>query len=246
MPRYQKTFSITSILVLMTSTLVIGLLLGGFLFGGSPSTAPQRSTVPTTRPSQLSTTSTSEANLSSTTPTTDPGELPQTNQKPSLSSKSLALRMQDLYAGIASDSITTALASYLTLDSYRQIKGLSNNSFDYANRLLQHFALDIEAAHALFASQGATSYVGFRADASYANWVLPNTCYNKLGYWHLPGVRLLYKVGGVTHSIGVISLISYRGEYYVVHLGAISRPSNTGYVDNPTVGTGALGPPGGC
>ncbi len=246
MPRYQKTFSLRAIVTLLLSVLAVGLLFGYFLFGGKAAPTTSSSSALTTRTTQLETSSTTQATLAPTTTTTDPGELPQTNQKPSLSSKSLALRMQELYTGIASDSITTALGSYLTLDSYRQIKGLSNNSFDYANRLLQHFALDVEAAHALFASQGQTTYVGFRADASYANWVLPNTCYNKLGYWHLPGVRLLYKVGGITRSIGVISLISYRGEYYVVHLGAISRPSNIGYIDSPAIGVGTLGPPGGC
>ncbi len=246
MRKYQKTFSLRAIVTLLLSALAIGLLFGDFLFGGKAAATPPSSNTPTTLATQLRTGSTSKPTLAATTTTTDPGELPQTNQKPSLSSKSLALRMQELFTGIASDSITTALGSYLTLDSYRQIKGLSNNSFDYANRLLQHFALDVEAAHALFASEGQVSYVGFRADASYANWVLPNTCYNKLGYWHLPGVRLLYKVGGITRSIGVISLISYRGEYYVVHLGAISRPSDIGYLDSPAIGVGSFGQPGGC
>ena len=46
-------------------------------------------------------------------------------------------------------------------------------------------------------------------------------------------------------SFGIASLISWRGVWYVVHLGAISRTSVTGVVDDPTIGPGTFGPPGG-
>jgi hypothetical protein len=53
-------------------------------------------------------------------------------------------------------------------------------------------------------------------------------------------------VNGQLQSIGIASLISWRGQWYVVHLGAVVRGTTTGIVDDPAPGTGTTGPPGGC
>ena len=47
-------------------------------------------------------------------------------------------------------------------------------------------------------------------------------------------------------SIGIASLISWRGRWYVVHLGAVLRSGQAGVVDQPADGPGTPGPPGGC
>jgi hypothetical protein len=155
--------------------------------------------------------------------------------------------MVSLWQGIATDSIGAAMPSFFTLDSYLAVKSLTDDSYDYAHRLLEHFALDIEAAHALIASQGGDpTYLGVRVPTSEANWVTPGTCYNKVGYWHVPGARLLYSINGVEHSIGIFSLISWHGEWYVVHLGLANRATNTGVVDSAAIGPGTFPPPGGC
>ena len=41
-------------------------------------------------------------------------------------------------------------------------------------------------------------------------------------------------------------MISWRGEWYVVHLGPNPRPTNTGTVDMPALGPGTPGSAGGC
>ena len=84
------------------------------------------------------------------------------------------------------------------------------------------------------------------ASASDAAYIPPGACENKIGYWHLPGVRFVYQVGGSVQSFAVASLISWRGEWYVVHLGPNPRSQNIGTVDQPAVGPGVAGPPGGC
>jgi hypothetical protein len=48
----------------------------------------------------------------------------------------------------------------------------------------------------------------------------------------------VYQLDGQTRSFGIASLISWRGEWYVVHLGAILRNSAAGEVDEPAVGPG--------
>jgi hypothetical protein len=84
------------------------------------------------------------------------------------------------------------------------------------------------------------------ASAADAEWIAPGSCENLIGYWHLPGVRFVYRAGGVVKSFAVASLISWRGVWYVVHLGPNPRPVNVGTVDQPAVGPGLPGPGGGC
>ena len=80
----------------------------------------------------------------------------------------------------------------------------------------------------------------------YAQWIGAGGCYNSTGYWHLPGSRLVYREDGVTHSFGLASFISWRGDWYLIHLGALVRSGAYGIVDDPETGPGVPGPPGGC
>ena len=77
-------------------------------------------------------------------------------------------------------------------------------------------------------------------------WITPGDCYNRIGYFQVSGSRLVYDVHGQIRSFGIASLISWRGVWYVVHLGAIFRNSQTGIVDDPSPGPGTFGAPGGC
>jgi hypothetical protein len=56
----------------------------------------------------------------------------------------------------------------------------------------------------------------------------------------------VYRAGGRERSIGIASLISWRGQWYVVHFGAVLRSTAGGVVDQPASGPGVPGPPGGC
>jgi hypothetical protein len=177
----------------------------------------------------------------------DPGALPQTTQLPSPNVPAFQQRIADLWNGIVADDPTEALGAFFPLSAYLQVKSLTDDGTDWAVRLVAHFVLDVEAAHAYIAAQGGSAtFVGVAVPMVNANWVQPGVCYNRLGYWHVPGSRLVYRIGQTTYSIGIVSLISWRGQWYVVHLGAISRPSDQGYVDAPATGVGAFPPPGGC
>ena len=81
---------------------------------------------------------------------------------------------------------------------------------------------------------------------AYAAWVSPGVCANYIGYWHVPGARLVYRQDGQERSIGIASLISWRGDWYVVHFGAVLREAAVGLVDDPEAGPGVPGSPGGC
>ena len=49
----------------------------------------------------------------------------------------------------------------------------------------------------------------------------PGEEYNKLSYWRVYGTTLYYTEDGQGNSFPVTSLISWRGEWYVMHLGEI-------------------------
>ena len=155
--------------------------------------------------------------------------------------------MADLWRGITTDSLKTALWSFFPEAAYDALKAIPYPDADWHDRLVADFSLDLTAAHDYLGAGAAGAkllYVAVPADE--AAWIPPGYCYNSIGYWHVPGSRLVYSEGGETRSIGIASLISWRGQWYVVHLGAVLRSSATGIVDDPAIGQGAFGPPGGC
>ena len=66
------------------------------------------------------------------------------------------------------------------------------------------------------------------------------------GYYEVPNVRIVYSENGVVHSFGIASMISWRGIWYVIHLGAILRPGAGGVVDDPASGPGESIPSSTC
>jgi hypothetical protein len=184
---------------------------------------------------------------SSTTTTVSPGELPQTSAFPSSTTAQFAGEMQALWRGIQTGSVETAMAAFFPLAAYLQVKAIPDPAADYADRLVAHFRLDLEAAHQLLVSQGGPArLLRVVVPDNLATWIPPGGCYNRVGYWHVPGARLVYEQGGVVRSFGIASTISWRGVWYVVHLGAEARTVDEGIVDDPTIGPGVPGPPGGC
>jgi hypothetical protein len=71
-------------------------------------------------------------------------------------------------------------------------------------------------------------------------------CANGIGYYEVANSRLVYEYMGQTRSFGIASMISWRGQWYVVHLGAILRPSSVGEVDDPEAGLGYSTPSSTC
>jgi hypothetical protein len=133
--------------------------------------------------------------------------------------------------------------------AYLQMKAgiLGDPAADYADRLLAFYNLDLSAYHgALGAGAPTATLINVTTVASDAAWIRPGTCENRIGYWHLPGVRFVYQLDGTVESFAVASLISWRGVWYVVHLGPNPRPSDVGTVDEMATGPGTPGPPGGC
>jgi len=172
------------------------------------------------------------------------GVLPQTNALPKTAGTAFGNAVHDIWLAVTTGNPDYARPAFFPEKAYEQIKAIANPGSDWENRLWYDFTLDIAAAHKL-AGQNAT-FTGVTPATQYAQWVPAGACYNSIGYWHLPGTRLVYREGGATHSFGIASFISWRGNWYVIHLGALVRGGAYGIVDDPETGPGIPGPPGGC
>lgn len=170
----------------------------------------------------------------------DPGKLPQTTAVPSDQTDAFRSRMADFWKGVVNDSLPAAMNAFFPRSAYVQIKAIADPAADFQSRLVSAYRLDLRAAHDLV-DPGAT-LVSVSIPKQWT-WIPAGGCYNTVGYWHAPGARLIYKVGGQIRSFGIFSFISWRGEWYIVHLSSYDKP---GTVDSPAVGRGSYGPAGGC
>ena len=206
-------------------------------------TSGQAASTQTTSPSGTSTSA-----PATTVPRLDPGRLPQTRTEPAFGAP-LDARMRTLWGAIVADSPGQGRQVFFPESAYLKMKTgtIANPAGDYRWRLLAFFDLDLAAYHAhLGPDPAAAKLVAVNANPALAAWIPAGACENTVGYWHLPGTRLVYTSAGRTYSVRVASLISWRGVWYVVHLGPNPRPTNVGTVDDPRLGPGTPGPGGGC
>jgi hypothetical protein len=176
-----------------------------------------------------------------------PGQLTQTRTLPSTHTQVFRGEMTDLWAAVVTGRASLAVQAFFPLAAYTQVKAIADPAADWHSRLFGDFRLDVAAAHH-FLGRGARHDALIRVivPAAGAAWINPGVCFNAVGYWHVGGARLVYRHGGQLRSIGIASLISWRGRWYVVHFGAVLRAGAGGVVDAPATGPGVPGPAGGC
>jgi hypothetical protein len=172
--------------------------------------------------------------------------LHQTSTRPPAHSLAFWSEMTDLWAGVVSGRPDLAMPAFFPLAAYKQVKAIAYPAADWQGRLVVNFRADIVAAHQLLGGRARqATLLRVIVPEDQANWISPGVCANSVGYWHVAGARLVYKVGGHVMSFGIATLISWRGRWYVVHLGGELRTSSA-MVDQPATGPGVPGPPGGC
>jgi hypothetical protein len=166
---------------------------------------------------------------------------------PSATSAAFKARMAALWAGVVSGSVAPAEAAFFPEQAYAQLKAIEGAGSDWRNRLLRDYGLDLGAAHRLLGSGASRArLVAVEANSSYGHWVPPGVCYNSVGYYEMPGARVDYRMDGAVRSFGIASMISWRGEWYVVHMGAVLREGEGGVVDEPAGGAGSPAYSGTC
>jgi hypothetical protein len=152
--------------------------------------------------------------------------------------------MQDVWLAVTTGNAQLALPAFFPRAAYQQLKAIYDPGEDWDGRLWYDFTLDLAAAHREVDPGARLVRVIVAGDD--ADWVYPGVCDNSIGYWHVSGARVVYRQHGQERSLGIASLISWRGVWYVVHFGAVLRSVATGIVDDPEPGPGVPGPAGGC
>jgi hypothetical protein len=155
--------------------------------------------------------------------------------------------MAELWKGVRRDSPAKALKAFFPVLAYEQVKAIADAQADWAGRLVADYSLDIAAAHSLLGNRaGDARLLQVNVPSSFAHWVPPGACYNVVGYWEVPNARVVYREHGAVQSFGIASMISWRGVWYVVHLGAVLRSTPGGVVDAPSSGPGVSAYSGTC
>jgi hypothetical protein len=170
---------------------------------------------------------------------------PTNSAQPSLG-RPLATLARALFSDMQRGDLTHARSLFFPEAAYVQLKADLEPARDFQYRILGNFTVDFAAYHALLTGRGPTTFLRVLANPYDERWIAPRTCYNALGYWYEPNIRLVYKQRGVVKSFAVHSLISWHGIFYVIHLGPDTTPHHVGSVALPRLGPGVAGPGGGC
>jgi hypothetical protein len=152
-----------------------------------------------------------------TSTTVDPGSLPQTAARPSATDPAFLARIGLLWRAVVTGDASVALPAFFPEAAYLQVKAIAHPGADWQQRLVRLYDADIAALHARLAGRPA-ALVGVTVPDAAATWVPKGAEYNKGSYWRVYGTVLHYTVAGQPASFEVQSLISWRGQWYVVHL----------------------------
>lgn len=146
--------------------------------------------------------------------------LDQTDQRPTPTSPTFQKRIEAVARAIISGEVEPALPAFFPLVAYQQVKDVAKPERDYKFRLLANFKRDLlEYHHALGAAAAETKFDGITISEKDAKWMTPGSEGNKLGYFRVLRSRLRFTLPtGRSREFELTSLISWRGEWYVVHL----------------------------
>lgn len=150
----------------------------------------------------------------------DGSPLPQTEARPSATDERFKRRMEHLAEAIRLGDAQKAHVSFFPLVAYAQVKDVAKPERDYRYRLLNHFDRDVrEYRKALGADAEHAELVGVDVPEARVEWMKPGKEGNRLGYFRVLRSRLRFRLqDGKERSFELTSLISWRGEWYVVHL----------------------------
>ncbi len=150
----------------------------------------------------------------------DGAPLPQTDAMPSLQSHAYQARLDMLWRAIVRDEPALADDVFFPLVAYEQVKAIAKPAADWKARLMSAFARDIHAYHKkLGENPERARFLRLDVPADKIKWMAPGTEGNKLGYYRVLHSTLRYVDGdGKERSLDVTSMISWRGEWFVVHM----------------------------
>jgi hypothetical protein len=146
--------------------------------------------------------------------------LPQTEDRPRTDSPWFRTRAEKLWQSIVKDDPESSLEFFFPLVAYQSVKDVGDPARDYKYRLIKNFKRDVHEYHGLLGDEPEKArFVGIEVPEDQAKWMKPHTEGNKLGYFRVLRSRLRFAdAKGKERELEVTSFISWRGEWYLVHL----------------------------
>ena len=146
--------------------------------------------------------------------------LPQTKDKPSADSALYKHHVQLLFDAIKQDKPEIARPFFFPLVAYEQVKGIAKPARDWKHRLWGHFVRDIHEYHRkLGKNPDAAVLDGIDFRGRNMRWMKPQSEGNRIGYYRLTHTRIVGKrADGRDMRLELTAMISWRGEWYVVHV----------------------------
>jgi hypothetical protein len=146
--------------------------------------------------------------------------LPQTDDRPSADSKSLRLRLELLVEAIATDDPERAVPAFFPVEAYKQVKAIAKPERDWEHRLIRAFKRDVHEYHKRLGKHAeGLKLARIEIPEAKVKFMKPHSEGNLLGYFRVLRSQLVVtKADGSDRKFEVTSMISWRGEWYVVHL----------------------------
>jgi len=146
--------------------------------------------------------------------------LPQTDDRPTTESAFFQRLGPMLFEAIVRDDPEVVMPYFFPRVAYEQVKAIARPERDWRMRLVRLFERDIHGYYRhLGRYRNQAQYVGFEVVEDRARFMKPHTEGNRLPYWRVLRSHLIYRDHqGRRLRLEVTSLISWRGEWYVVHL----------------------------
>ena len=146
--------------------------------------------------------------------------LPQTEALPSTESPSFQRRLELLVEAIRTDEPEVALPAFFPVLAYAEVKAIAKPERDWQHRLVGAFTRNIHEYHQQLGEAASGAELrGIEVSESNTKFMKPGSEGNRLGYHRVLRSRLLLKTAdGSERELEITSMISWRGEWYVVHL----------------------------
>jgi len=146
--------------------------------------------------------------------------LGQTKDRPLVDSPAFQRRLELLWQAIREDDPEIAMPIFFPLVAYEQVKAIEKPGDDWRRRLVKAFERNVHEYHAKLGKDAAsTKLLGIDVDEGRVKWMKPHSEGNALGYFRVTRSKLRYEAAdGKERKLDVTSLISWRGEWFVVHL----------------------------
>lgn len=210
---------------MLAGVVTVGLAMGTVACGSSdPATdASASSTTAVDAAADSTTTAPPATQPPATEPPIDVGSLEQTDEEPTESGEEWERNVELLWEAIVTDDPEKALPFFFPEGAYLQVKRMTEAeaTADYANRLIAYYEQDIHNLHQQLGADAADAELVELSVPPTAQWIQPGVEFNKGSYWRVLDSKLVYEVDGVQRSFPVVSMISWRGQWYVVHLSSI-------------------------